>query len=309
MKLLVSIILAMIPAFIWAYIFYKKDEVYRPKALQTFVLGMASVLPILIYKWSWNHMPGLNIFTYTNELRFDVFNFTDYLFLPLGTIFAFIFVGVIEEWMKMVVVRRADRGFFRNIDDAIEFSIMSALGFAFIENILYFYFIWQLQGVEVLFVSFIFRSVFSTFAHILFSGVFGYFYGLAYFADPIWSERERLSRHPVVNFIHTVLHLKKNRVFAAEKMSEGLIMAVFLHAAFNILLELNLNFFMVPFLVIGYSYLDHLFKEKENLKAYGFLVGEDSPAHAHDILWKMTGPEAFRRWHKKNKKKLKAKKA
>jgi RsiW-degrading membrane proteinase PrsW (M82 family) len=308
MQLAISILMALVPALIWAFIFYKKDEVYRPKAAQTFLLGIASVLPILLYKWSWDLLPGLNIFSHTNELRFDVFNFTDYLFLPLGTVFAFLFVGVIEEWMKMWVVRHTDRGFFRNIDDAIEFSIISALGFAFIENILYFYFIWQLQGVEILFVSFIFRSIFSTFAHILFSGVFGYFYGVAYFADPIWSEEQRKSRHPFVNLIHTVLHMKKNRIFAIEKMSEGLVMAVILHAAFNILLELNLTFFMVPFLVVGYSYLDHLFKEKENLKAYGYLVGENSPAHMHHVVWHHAGPERLRRWHKKRKKKLKQKK-
>lgn len=301
MKLAICIFMAMIPAFIWVSIFYKKDEVYRPKAIQTFLLGMASVLPILLYKWSWTHLPALNIFTHTNEIRWDVFQFTDYLFLPLGTIFAFLFVGVIEEWMKMAVVRRADRGFFRNIDDAIEFSIISALGFAFIENILYFYFIWQLQGVEVLMVSFVFRSVFSTFAHILFSGIFGYFYGLAYFADPIWSEEQRKSRHPFVSFIHTIFHMRRNRVFAVEKMSEGLFMAVFLHAAFNIFLELNLNFFMVPFLVVGYGYLDHLFKQKENLKAYGRLVGEESPAHAHHVVWQKTSPEVFRRWRQRRK--------
>ena len=285
MELVISILMAMIPAFIWAVIFYQKDQVYRPKAVQTFLLGIASVLPILLYKWSWDMLPQLNIFSYTNELRLDVFTFTEYLFLPLGTVFAFLFVGVIEEWMKMYVVRHTDRGFFRNIDDAIEFSIISALGFSFIENILYFYFIWQLQGVDVLFVSFIFRSVFSTFAHVLFSGVFGYFYGMSYFAEPIWSEEQRKSRHPMIDFFHTVFHMKKNRVFAIEKMSEGLLLAVTLHAGFNILLELNLTFLMVPFLVVGYSYLDHLFKVKENLKAYGYLVGEDSPAHMHNVVW------------------------
>ncbi len=301
MKLIVSIILAMLPAIMWASIFYKKDPVYRPKAIQTFLLGMASVLPILLYKWSWEHLPALNIFTYTNEVRLDIFGFTDYMFLPLGTVFAFLFVGVVEEWMKMLVVRKADRGFFRNIDDAIEFAIMSALGFAFIENILYFNSIWQLQGINVLFVSFIFRSLFSTFAHILFSGIFGYFYGIAYFAEPIWSERQRLNRHPFVDFFHRIFHMKKNRVFGMEKMSEGLFMAVILHASFNLFLELKLNFFMVPFLVFGYLYLDYLFKEKENLKAYGYLVGEDSPVHVHHLIWRHAGPERIRRWRKTRK--------
>ncbi|MBT4631503.1 PrsW family intramembrane metalloprotease [Candidatus Peregrinibacteria bacterium] len=278
--------MACIPAVIWGYIFYKKDPVYRPKAVQTFLLGIASVLPILLYKWSWEHLPQINIFNYTNQFSADVFSFSPYLFLPLGSVFAFMFVGIIEEYMKHYVVKKSDQGFFRNIDDAIEFSIIAALGFAFLENVLYFYYIWEFQGTEILFVSFVFRSVFSTFAHILFSGIYGYFYGIAYFADPIWAEEKRNKRHPFINFFHTILHMKRNRVFAIEKHSEGLLLAVSLHAVFNILLEMNLTFFMVPFLIFGYSYLDHLFKEKENLKGYGYLVGKNSPAHVHQVLWR-----------------------
>ena len=188
--------------------------------------------------------------------------------------------------MKHLVVARTEQGFFRNIDDAIEFSIIAALGFAFIENTLYFYYIWEYQGSDVLMVSFVFRAVFSTFAHILFSGIYGYFYGIAYFADPIWSEERRKGRHPLIDFFHTVFHMKQNRVFAIEKVSEGLVIAVVLHAIFNIMLEMQLTFFMVPFLIFGYSYLDYLFRQKENLKEYGYLVGEDSSVHVHDILWR-----------------------
>ena len=286
LELAITTLMAAISAAIWGYIFYKKDPVYRPKAIQTFILGMASVAPILMYKWSWDYLPQINIFNYTNSINMDVFHFTPAIFLPLGTIFAFMFVGIIEEVMKHLVVEKTDRGFFRNIDDAIEFSIMAALGFAFIENILYFYYIWQSQGHEVLMVSFVFRGVFSTFAHILFSGIYGYFYGMAYFSEPLWSEEQRKKRHKVVDWFHTVLHMKRNRVFAVEKISEGLVIAVALHAVFNILLEMNMTFFMVPFLVIGYSYLDHLFKKKENLKEWGYLVGEKSEAHVHHLLWK-----------------------
>ncbi len=187
MKLLFTILLACVPALIWGYIFYKKDPVYRPKAKQTFLLGMLAVVPILFYKWTWNYFPEINIFNYTNAYQADIFAFTPYLYLPLGSLLAFTFVGVIEEYMKHLVVKKADQGFFRNIDDAIEFSIIAALGFSFVENILYFYYIWVYQGLDILLVSFVFRSIFSTFAHILFSGIYGYFYGIAYFADPIWS--------------------------------------------------------------------------------------------------------------------------
>ena len=130
-------------------------------------------------------------------------------------------------------------------------------------------------------VSFVFRSTFSTFAHILFSGIYGYFYGIAYFADPIWSEEVRKKRGFLTNAIYAIFHFKRNRVFATEKVTEGLVLAVLLHGAFNIMLEMNLTFFMIPFLIFGYSYLDYLFKRKENLKAYGYFVGEDSPAHVH----------------------------
>lgn len=285
-QLLLSILLACVPAYIWGYIFYKKDPVYRPKVFQTFIMGMISVLPILLYKWSWDFIPQINIFNYTSAYRADVFASSEMLFLPLGSIFAFTFVGVIEEYMKHMVVSKTDRGFFRNIDDAIEFSIIAALGFAFIENILYFYYIWQYQDTQTVLISFVFRSLFSTFAHILFSGVYGYYYGLAYFADPVWAEEQQKKRHPFVNTLYTIFHFRKNRVFATEKISEGLFFAVALHAMFNILLEMGVTFFMVPFLFFGYSFLDALFKKKENLKAYGYLVGDNSDCHVHQILWR-----------------------
>jgi len=137
----------------------------------------------------------------------------------------------------------------------------------------------------VLLVSFVFRAIFSTFAHILFSGIYGYYYGIAYFADPIWSEQVRKKRHFFVNLIHTVMHMKRNRIFANEKVTEGLCIAVILHAFFNIMLEMNLTFFMVPFLVLGYSFLDYLFKRKENLKTYGFITGDETRNHFHHKLW------------------------
>lgn len=281
----ISIILASIPAIVWGVIFYRKDPVYEPRAMLTFMVGMLSVIPMLVYKWSWDYIPQLNVFQFTDNFQTDVLQFSPYYFLPLGTIFAFMFVGVLEEHLKHLVVAKTDKGFFRNIDDAIEFSIIAALGFSFIENVLYFYYIWEFQGTETLFISFVFRAIFSTFAHILFSGIYGYFYGIAYFADPIWSEEIRRNRHPVVDWFHKVFHLKKTRVFATEMVSQGRFLAVTLHAGFNILLELNVTWFMVPFLIFGYAYLNYLFKLKENHKEYGRLRGDYTPGHLHHWIW------------------------
>lgn len=273
---LISILMASAPALVWAWIFYQKDKVDEKRALLTFVMGMTAVVPMLIYKWSWQYFPKINFFNFTDTLQADMLNFSSLVFLPVGTVVAFMFVGVIEEYLKHRVVVQTDHGFFRNIDDAIEFSIIAALGFSFIENILYFYYIREFQSTDTLMISFVFRSVFSTFAHVLFSGVYGYFYGIAYFADPVWAEEKRKNRHPLVNILHTILHMKRKRVFAHEKLAEGLLFAITLHAIFNIFLEMNFTFFMVPFLILGYMYLSFLFRKKENLKTYGYIVGDYS---------------------------------
>ena len=96
----------------------------------------------------------------------------------------FLFVGVMEEMMKMSAVHAVDDNRIRHIDDAVMFAILAALGFAFTENILYFYLIWAKQGPENL----LFRSYFALFFQplriFLFSG-FGYYYGVAHFAKPL----------------------------------------------------------------------------------------------------------------------------
>ena len=68
------------------------------------------------------------------------------------------------------------------------------------------------------------------------------------------------------------MHLKSETIFREEMMTEGLFWAVFLHAIFNICLEMGWVFVMVPFLVIGYAVLNHLFNKKEDRKNYGDLL-------------------------------------
>ena len=283
----ISIILATIPAIVWGSIFYKKDPVSRFRAKETFALGMLAVTPILLYKELWVSFPKINIFHYTASLDQNLLGFTSLLVLPIGTVLAFMFVGVIEEIMKNMAVRRADRGQFQNIDDAIEYSVIAALGFAFVENILYFIFIWAYQGLEVLAVSFVFRSIFSTFAHVLFSGIYGYHYGIAVFAKAYYVKEIRQKKsHRIIEFIHKIFRFKQSTLFEDQEMAKGLFLAVFLHALFNIFLELNLTFIMIPFLVFGYTYLDRLFKDKENLIAWGKLKGKSGKKRWSGVSWR-----------------------
>lgn len=274
-----SILLAAIPALIWGHIFFKKSPEGRRTTAFTFIAGAIAVFPILIYKFLWSFFPWMNAFNFAESYSKDIIGFSGSLLLPLSVIITFMVVGVIEEVMKMFSVSLTDDKRIMHVDDAIEFFIIAALGFSFTENILYFYNIWISQGAHQLFMPFLFRSSFSTFAHLLFSGVLGYYYGVAHFAAPILQEELRAKRQKWVVWLHKLLNLRKTKLFHQEKLVEGLVVSIGLHALFNIFLEMGLTFMIVPFLVGGYFTLNYLFSLKENRKNYGkFLSNERNHA-------------------------------
>ncbi len=268
-QIIVSILLACVPALIWGYIYYKKHPEKRNTVILTFVVGALAVFPILFYKFLWQFFPWINAFKLADYYQNDIIGFSNLMIVPLSVIITFMFVGIIEEIMKMLSVKVADDDEIKNVDDAIEFFIIAALGFSFTENILYFYNIWVSQGISNLLLPFMFRSTFSTFAHLMFSGILGYYYGMAHFAKPILQEELKAKRKQWVQKIHNIFHFKKEGIFYKEVILEGLLISIGLHAIFNIILEMNLNFLIVPFLVGGYKTLDYLFKKKENHKEYG----------------------------------------
>lgn len=264
--------LAAFPAGAWGYIFYKKQPEDRKHTFLTFLVGALAVFPLLLYKYLWKFFPSINIMEYSKNFENDLVGISGFAMIPVSVIIMFLFVGVIEEIMKMSAVHAVDDNRIRDIDDAVMFAILAALGFAFTENILYFYLIWAKQGPENLLIPFLFRSLFSTFAHILFSGVFGYYYGVAHFAKPLLQQELRNHRHTFWDWYYKVFRWKTAELFHEQHMLKGLTIAVVLHAVYNIFLEMNWTFIMVPYLVIGYLYVSHLFKVKENHKKLGLLL-------------------------------------
>lgn len=274
-QILGATIMALIPALVWGAIFYKKQPEDRILVAYTFVLGALSVFPILLYKLVWTFIPWLDVLKFTSQFQDKTVPLGSFVSIPLSIIVTFIIVGAIEEEMKHQVVKRTDQEAFRSVDDVLVFSIIAALGFSFTENIIYFYDIWNQRGADFLLIPFVFRSVFSTFAHILFSGIYGYYYGVAYFAKPILQEEIRKNRAWIVRLIHKIFHFKTETLFHEEKLLEGLLIAVGLHGVFNVFLEINWTFVMLPFLVFGYIFLSYLFIKKRNHKKYDmFLIKE-----------------------------------
>ncbi len=258
--------LALMPATAWTYIFLKKQKEDRRVAFFTFLLGAGSVCPILLYKYLWKFIPSINIIEYAKNYENDLIGLSGFAMIPLSVIITFSVVGVLEETMKQSVVHAVDDRKIRHIDDSVMFSILAAIGFAFTENILYFYNIWEKQGPNNLLVPFLFRSIFSSFAHILFSTMYGYYYGVAHFAKPILQEELNNKRHSFWDWFHKKVSRGEVRLFHEEKMLEGFILAVGLHAIYNVFLEMNWTFIMVPYLVIGFMYISHLFGEIKNHK-------------------------------------------
>jgi len=267
-----SVVLAFVPIILWGWHFLRKHPEVRKMVILTFIGGALSVTPLLIYKFLWDYFPWINAFIWTRNLNVDFLGLSSVMIVPFSVLATFLLVGVIEEISKLFAVKIVDKKKFRSVDDAIEFAILAGLGFAFVENAIYFYNIITSRGFDDFLFPFVFRSLFSTFAHVMFSGIFGYFYGVAHFADPILKKEMREKRHPILKFMHKHFHFKSSVMFHDEKIFEGLIVAASLHGLFNVFLEMEWIFVIVPFLFIGYMILTHLLEKKENLKNYKKLL-------------------------------------
>ncbi len=276
-----ALLLSIVPAAAWGYIFYKKQVHKKSMSLRIFIGGAVFVAPLLAYKYLWQFFPWLNAFAYTNQFKDDFIGFSNITAVPLDVLFTFLIVGVIEEVTKFMAVRMSGaEENITSIDDAIEMFITAALGFAFVENIIYFYNIMADRGPENILYPFVFRSLFSTFAHIMFSGMLGYYYGLAHFAGPILQDQNLKNRWPIFNKIAAMLPFKKEISFKQEKIAQGLLIAIGLHALFNIFLEMNWTFLIVPYLTGGYILLNYLLEKKEDHKTYGLLLEEPAAESA-----------------------------
>ena len=279
LKYLITFLLALIPAAVWMVIFVRKHKINPWTIFFTFVGGILAAQLILLYKGGWDESINLLFF------RVDLVDFrsninalfTDAL---VGGFVVFLGIAMMEEFSKFIIMKSLNKNHFRSIDDVISLAIVSALGFSFYENMTYFNAQWEnLAGLEfTLFV--ISRITIVTMVHMLCSGVLGYYFGLAHFASPILRlQHKEKKRHPITNFIKSVLYMRSSNLYRDEMMVVGLLLAIFLHAIYNFILSplvpvgptlvavvLALYFFG------GYTYLNYLIKKKESRIELGLIM-------------------------------------
>ena len=168
---------------------------------------------------------------------------------------AILFLSVIEEYIKHLIVRFTDDKKLKDVDDAITLSIVVGLSFALMESLIY----GIANGDMSIVVA---RALITMPVHIVASGIFGYFYGLSHFAKPLVKNNGGEKTYKFnFKWLHRIFTFKRSTVYEEEKIIEGLGLASLFHAVCNLLFEIDLAFMAVPIIVIGLLIIFHLYKE------------------------------------------------
>ena len=315
---------ALVPAGIWCGFFLKYHYQRTSLVLLMFFAGMISTAPILFYDKIVRSGIELQFFffrivpenfnrTSSVFIAGDLFGITGVRSTLLATLVSFMLVGVIEECSKFWVMRHSGKNFYTSIDDAMQLSIIVAIGFAFAENILnptYFMsFVREyLMGSSPDWGAFIGnvmgRAILTNMVHIVSTGVIGYFFGLALFARPYIRDKHAAGKVLwVSDGLHAFFGFPRKAVFRMQMIFIGVASGVVLHGMFNFLVTFpdiipgnphtladlfNLStssplhyipLLMIPslfYVVGGFWLLTEIFYQKDNMKERGHLITTDS---------------------------------
>ena len=278
-KTSIVFLVAIIPAVVWLYLFLRKQHENKWLVILTFIGGMIAAKLILVYQGYWDESINLiffkiNLVDFKSNIQGMIVN------AVLSTFVIFLGVGVMEEYLKFWIMRLISSRFFKSIDDVIELAIISALGFAFFENIIYFSNYWGQLSTGNFFVFALMRITVVTMVHMLCSGILGYYYGMAFFSSPMLKiQHMKKKRHPILMFLKKILHLKKSHVYHDEMFVIGMVLSMGVHAIYDFILSIeSLGFLVAPVMLLyffgGFWFLNNLLKKKDLHLKLG-LVGTD----------------------------------
>jgi RsiW-degrading membrane proteinase PrsW (M82 family) len=251
-------LLAAPPVLLW--VFFWRRRLAEPEPLseiaELFFFGVLAAVPLLLLRQFLADFPEYNFFS-----------------LISSTLVLVIVFALLEEVLKgllLIFGVELNQRRFDKWEDGFEFAVLVGLGFAFAENILYFWQQYAAGGVDPHFwYMYLFRSLGTMLGHILFTGTFGYYYAMAYLFPGLAPQHERPLHYfwrrvwyVITHPLHiTLRHILPGRPSVqghatGEVIAEGLLVAVLLHTVFNSLLlfapqGVELSFFTVPLLGAG----------------------------------------------------------
>lgn len=256
------LIMALIPILILVGIIV---ESYTKKIL-AFALAVTCIASnyISTTKWIWTiKIPEFNL-----ESAIQT-NVTSYL---IATVFSLLLFVILEENTKLYVMRTIDKKtlYISRINDAIIYSVAAALGFSFGENIYYLYSAWPLVTTGDLITMYVFRSIFVTGAHMTYSGIFGYYYGVGKFSMVINQQNATEEKQDIITRIITKLFdLPPSEAFRQKTVLKGLFMSMSMHFSINFMLQLQEDYgyrILLPIVVLTniamFAFLQYLLDRK-----------------------------------------------
>lgn len=175
---ILAFLLSLLPAalFIWLWYLRRHDRPVPPASIGlAFVLGMALVLPAFqlekVAPQVWEYVSPSTVHYYDGALL-PLQTLGDVLLPAVGTFFI---VALVEEGVRYIVLlvwfhrsRVIDQVF-----DGLLVGIAMGLGFATLENAIYFFTLFSQGNFDTLVFVFFLRFLVSTLAHISFGGIMG----------------------------------------------------------------------------------------------------------------------------------------
>jgi len=252
----ISAIFAFVPVIIWLTFLFKKAEKSRKTIAMVFLFGCLTAPALLALQYAWDVVP-----------RFNLAAFIENNIVEQSKMYVAMFVlfGAMEEIIKMYVISTIDKRtvLINTINDSIRYSFVAALGFSFTENIYYMFEFWNSISTGQLIGMFIFRSSFTAAAHMIFSGIFGYYYGIGKFSFQITRQQKLTGeKNRVSNLISKVFNLSLSQAHQQKFIFKGLTIAVVMHATYNYLLQYNKTLPVMIFVILGFLFLQFLLKRK-----------------------------------------------
>lgn len=245
----------------------------------TFLGGILAAQLILLYKGYWD--TTLNLIFFKVQLVDFRSNISSLVFdTALAAFVIFLGIGAMEEFFKFILMKIINKDYFHSIDDVITLSIVSALGFSFYENMVYFNAQWEHLTSSAFIFLVISRVTIVTMVHMLCSGILGYYFGLAHFASPVLRLQHTQSKqHPILLFFKNILHMRKSHLYRDEMMVMGLMIAMLLHSVYDLILSSSfklgstfVSISIMTYFLGGYLLLSYLLKRKEARIKLGLLT-------------------------------------
>ncbi|MDD4352546.1 MAG: PrsW family intramembrane metalloprotease [Candidatus Gracilibacteria bacterium] len=290
----ILLILSLSPALLWLYFYYRKDYIQpEPKKLivKTFLYGMLAALPLLVVQYVNRFYPDWSVLNLVQR------SISNYL---LGSILFYMIVAYVEEYLKhigMVALVEKHRSEFDQIVDGIMYAVASALGFVFVENLLYFWAAQAVFGLSAhLLLIFSVRAIVSTLAHTVFSGYFGYFYAKAKLDHHITSSNKTKLTHFNRDLLSGAWklhvfrsHLSVNRPSQSKHeprllVAEGFFLAFILHFIYNMLVSVNFGTYNFAYLVVPLLFLAAYYLFSQFYCEHNHIIVKRKPGKLLDIL-------------------------